>query len=730
MNSLHRRLFFFFIFSLISNLVYPTSFKSNWSGDRPWIGPEYWANPLTDWQLEGEEVVGIAASDRTLHNLTHQVVGDAGSLEMSVLVKYDGDEKGASTRVGGFRIGNQGKLDDYRYVLIYADKWVDAGIVADGRVVLNGAYSDKRLDAAKWIRLTLKAKLNDGSAKVVLIAQTEGGRNKIELTTNVPAKSLRGNIALLSGGSGRLDRDNASNWRFKNWNISGSVLNNEPDQAWGPILWSQYSLSRNTLKLLVMMAPVDDSDEPVRLEMKKGKSWKQVDQSAVDDLSRTAIFTLSNWDDTKAVPYRILYDWKGKEYSWEGAIRPDPREKDVVSMAAFSCDNGYIFPNTRIVENVAVQDPDILFFAGDQIYESFGGFGINREPVELAMLDYLRKYWQFGWSWKDLLKDRPSIIIPDDHDVFQGNLWGQGGRRIPDMGRPGGKEWPKGGYAMDPDWINAVQRTQTGSLPDPVDPRPAGQGIGVYFTDMVYGGLHMAVLEDRKFKTGPKDPTKAEPQLLGPRQEAFLESWVNDNTGDFKVALSQTIFCNVATHVGGGLKKSGSGGDSGGWPKEKRDKALSILKDHNVIMVHGDQHLGALVHQGVDDWEDSAIAFLVPGSANGFPRAWWPDMQGENHQPGEPDWTGRYFDSHGSRMTVLAAANPEKGSNLLPKAETHPEKLGHLKGSGHGIIRFDRQSGEVTFEMWRLLFDAENPHPEDQFIGFPKTLNISKKTNF
>jgi len=115
---------------------------------------------------------------------------------------------------------------------------------------------------------------------------------------------------------------------------------------------------------------------------------------------------------------------------------------------------------------------------------------------------------------------------------------------------------------------------------------------------------------------------------------------------------------------------------------------------------------------------------MVPGTANGFPRAWWPDVAGENLDSGEPDWTGRYFDDLGNRMTVLAAGNPEVGSNEIPNSEIHPEKLGHLKGSGHGIIDFNRPTRKATFEMWRLDFDAARPKPEDQFTGFPKTVEL------
>ena len=66
---------------------------------------------------------------------------------------------------------------------------------------------------------------------------------------------------------------------------------------------------------------------------------------------------------------------------------------------------------------------------------------------------------------------------------------------------------------MEVDWVNAVQRTQSGHLPDPVDPEPCPSGIEVYFTELRYGGASFAIIEDRKFKTGPAD-------ILSPDQQA------------------------------------------------------------------------------------------------------------------------------------------------------------------------------------------------------------------
>ncbi len=718
----------FALLILLSESGAAPSFESDWSGNRIWIGPEYWANPLQDWELSGNEVIGLAAANRTLHQLTHQVSSQSGQLRMSVDVRLeDGINKGAKS-VGGFRFGIKGDLEGYRHALVLPTSWLEAGVHEDGRVTLEKKVSSSKLDPNEWIHLQLSAELDGERATIELIASQESTGKRVRLRTSVPVEDIQGNLALLSGGAqAKPDRGKAAKWHFRDWEMEGTALSSRPDQVFGPILWTQYTLSDEIVKLLVMMAPVEGSNAPVRLEMKEDGKWVQQSSQRIDQLSRTACFRLEDWDSSRNVDYRIACHWEGHDYSWEGRIRAEPVNQSSVSMAAFSCDNGYTFPNTTMVRNVGIQDPDILYFAGDQIYESHGGFGITRHPVDIAMLEYLRKYWMFGWTWRDLLKDRPSIIIPDDHDVFQGNIWGHGGRRIPDMGEKlTGQDWLKGGYGMDPDWVNAVERTQTGSLPDPVDPRPVEQGIGTYFTRMQYGGLDLAIIEDRKFKTGPKDPAKDEPQLLGPRQEAFLETWMQDKDDDIKVFLSQTIFCKVTTHAGKALKFSENGTDSNGWPKNKRDKALRILSSEDVIMVHGDQHLGALVHQGVDAWEDGPIAFMVPGAPNGFPRAWWPEEKGLDQKPGEPSWTGRYMDSLGNRMTVLAAANPEKGSNLLSKAEVDPETIAHRKGSGHGVIRFDRDTREVTFEMWRFQFDAIQPKPEDQFTGFPKTIHLNQ----
>jgi hypothetical protein len=45
-----------------------------------------------------------------------------------------------------------------------------------------------------------------------------------------------------------------------------------------------------------------------------------------------------------------------------------------------------------------------------------------------------------------------------------------------------------------------------------VDPAPLDSGIGVYFTKMTWGGVPMAILEDRKWKSGPDSVLPKNPQ--------------------------------------------------------------------------------------------------------------------------------------------------------------------------------------------------------------------------
>jgi hypothetical protein len=186
-----------------------------------------------------------------------------------------------------------------------------------------------------------------------------------------------------------------------------------------------------------------------------------------------------------------------------------------------------------------------------------------------------------------------------------------------------------------------------------------------------------------------------------------------------KCALSQTIFCTAATHTGHSLKRSRNYYDSGAWPKAARNRAVRILGDCNALAIHGDQHLGVLLRQGIDDFDDAGYAFMVPGTANGFPRAWWPGVDKGLPEPGQ-DFTGKYRDDAGHPIQVLAVGNPEPGSNSLPKT-TDPMEIGYRKGSGYGMVEFNKKDGSVIISLYRLGNAGE------MFPGFPKTIRTGGK---
>jgi hypothetical protein len=138
-------------------------------------------------------------------------------------------------------------------------------------------------------------------------------------------------------------------------------------------------------------------------------------------------------------------------------------------------------------------------------------------------------------------------------------------------------------------------------------------------------------------------------------------------------------------------------------------------------MYAGDQHLPSVVHHGSENWNDSGYSFCVPSTAAGYPRAWRPQQEGKvgkNRKPGWPDYAGEFVDGLGNKITVLAVGNPEK-----KQRSSAFEKL-HDKSSGYGLVRFRKPARTITMECWRLLADVTKPGPDDQFPGWPVTIEM------
>jgi alkaline phosphatase D len=715
--------------------------------DRVWLGGEFWANPMENWQIvDGAAECQSNGGDRNVHLITHQITNLLGSFEMSVDIE---EAEAAKTGGGaGFRVGIRSEINEYRSNS-FAKNGISAGLT-DGTLILGRNKTSIRDGAnTKLFALKLSGKPEEGGRfRLTLTATDKSGKTIGTVSFNAPAQAVLGNVAIVNNFEPERGRARGGRFRFRNWAVGGDAFTVTPKQKFGPILWSMYSLSDSrsdegfVMKMSALTGPLGENDnQKVELQIQKDGAWKSLGRAKLDPDAWTAIFRIPNWDQTSEAPYRLVYSEKGTDGSvtesdWTGTIKANPSGRPL-RLGALTCQKDYGFPYEPVANNLVKLDPDMLYFSGDQLYENHGGYGLIRDPADRAILNYLRKFYMFGWSFRDALKDRPTVCIPDDHDVFQGNYWGEGGAAMQGLDKGASS---KGGYREPVKMVNAVHRTCAGHHPDVYDPTPVKQNMSVYYGDMVYGGVSFAILSDRQFKSGPervetgsgradhvKDQNvdtafldKPGLVLLGERQEKFLEEWGNDWRGhSVKVLLSQTVFAGVATHHGGynGYLKADL--DSGGWPQTARNNAINILRKSKALHINGDQHLTTLLQYGVDKQRDSNWSFCTPAIAAGYPRWWRPDEMGMPHQNRPKhghDNTGEFLDGFGNKVYVYAVGNPEVGSNK------NRYELAHQKASGFGLVTIDTEAKTYHLDCFRFLIDATDGKPENQFPGWPVTI--------
>ncbi|MDH3583324.1 MAG: hypothetical protein OER86_03835 [Phycisphaerae bacterium] len=467
------------------------------------------------------------------------------------------------------------------------------------------------------------------------------------------------------------------------------------------VAFALYTVQNGTLKMSAQLHPLfPDERREVRLEVKDGDNWKQIATAKVNDLGWSALFRVENWDDGKTVAYRVRH---GEKASFAGSIRKNPVDKDVVIIASLSCNSSRDrMGRPKYIRNLKALDPDVLFFAGDQHYDH---------------TEHTAGWIMWGTQFKDVIRDRPTVTIPDDHDVGQANLWGESGKIA---SHPNGNT---GGYFYHPQYVKQVERCQTAHLPDPIDPKPISRGIGVYFTNLNVGGVDFAIIEDRKFKSGPngKIPKQGprpdhirNPEynpksvdmpglvLLGQRQLKYLNYWSTQWKGvQMKAMLSQTPFAGAAHLHGGGHPEKNrlhADLDSNGWPQTGRNNALRAIRKGFAVHLAGDQHLSTLLQHGIDEYDDGPWSLVSPAIVNTiYGRYWHPaDERAGTNRPTDSSlsWTGRYLDGFHNKVTMHAYVNA-RGDNG--------------KADGFVAARFNKKTRTITAESWPRNQDMSKP---------------------
>jgi hypothetical protein len=713
--------------------------------DRFWIGPEFWSNPMENWQIaNGRLECRRSKPNCNVHILTRQLAPEGGDFQTSVRI---GIIQQGKTYDVGFRIGIHDDIDDWRGNLLWGEG-IDAGISTDNKLVIGEkTLTVEKLDLTD---ITLKFLARDKKEKydlTLIASDTKTGREFGRVSDEVAAEKLVGNIALVNNF--RRENKSGSKCWFDNWNMSGSKLSVHPERTFGPILWSMHTVSNSrssddyVMKITAIMPPVSEADDQnVVLQIMQNGAWRTIGKEKMHPDSRTATFRIANWNSTIDVPYRLAYKMRyknapTKDFYQQGTIRAEPKGRPL-ELAAMTCQYHYGFPYTPIVEKLKKLNPDMMYFSGDQIYEANGHFGIVRAPADRSIINYLRKFYLFGWSFGDLMRDRPTLCIPDDHDVYQGNVWGNGGNFVR-MERH-----QAGGYAQPAQMLNVVHLTNCSHHPDFYDTTPIEQNISVYYGDMVYARTSFAIVADRMFKSGPRDTVAIWPGrpdhvvdenydvkkldkpglvLLGERQHKFLEHWATDwRQADMKVVLSQTPLSSVATHHGTRDNYLKADLDSNGWPQTPRNAALKIMRKGFALHVNGDQHISSLVHQGVDEQRDSCWSFCTPAITVGYQRWWRADEMGipfENRPDHNLPDTGEYIDCLGNKVYVYAIANPT-GSK-----DENRYRMAQIKASGFGMVRIDPVNRTYRCRAYRFAYDDM----EDKFAGFDLTIGQNENYN-
>lgn len=731
--------------------------------DMDWAGPKYWANRLQDWNIkDGMLQCVIKGQNRTFHHLTMQLGNTRNSFETRVSLRFAKDIPLSDQNKIGFVLGAKNWNLEYRASAIHG-RGLQVGITTSGNLFIgNEEFKQKTVSKnslTEGVMLEVSAEPVGQTYGLSLAVLDKSGKSLAHAAKQeIAPDDLIGNVALLSDFE-KFEEEAADGLvcTFDKWELLGNKVIKNEAQIFGPLCFTQYTRQKNLVKLTAQLCPVP-LPSTVRFEVKQGENWKLVQKAEVQYPSYTAQFRFDEWKYEKSVPFRVAYEIQYKDrsvkaYYWNGTIAREPSEKDAIKAFVGSCNHDMGFPDQDIVAYASMHEPDLVMFLGDQFYEINGHFGFQKAPLEKAYLDYLRKWYMFGWSYRELFQHVPVVNLPDDHDVFQGNLFGANGVEFPKPTMRKGLARDYGGYMMPPEWVNLAMTTQTSHMPDPYDPTPIEQGIHVFYGNWDYAGISFGIVEDRKFKSGPmsvlpeeaavrdafvengnypiKENHYPEAHLLGTRQIDFLEDWIQNwgNEIEFKILLSAAPFHALQTlpdeksngwqqrltvpkkgvYVPGDIPVADM--DSGGWPQHERDEVLKLIRKSYTLHLAGDQHLPSVSQYGVDHHGDAGYTFAVPALANSWPRRWWPPIK--EPLKDQPGYTGNHEDGFGNKVHVRAVANPHE-TGLEPKVL-------YDRSPGYGIVTFNKQDREVKLECWPRYVNPVK-QPEGQFDGWPVTI--------
>ena len=332
-----------------------TVFSNHWAStpNRPWVGADFWANRLQDWEVSGGRLqprLGLSNKPiRTVHRLTTAIREEPGNFSLSVRTGLLESDTWTAGALSGIFIGAGASHDFRGAALMHHEGGRDGGIFLG--VKNNGAavIQDNRVQAFSQLglgatpaslpasfRIEVTANWQSGSRDYLLAVKVRDGTSDAivsQSSITVEPYTVLGNIGLFSHPA-----SGTSRFWFQDFSGTGTKLENRPERAFGPVVSTQYTLNRNVMKLTAQLAPVVTAGAPtVLLEINPGGAWQTAATATIDSDSYTAGFRVPGWNHTAPVPFRVGFLENGITSYRTGVIQPDPVDKPEIVVAGLTC---------------------------------------------------------------------------------------------------------------------------------------------------------------------------------------------------------------------------------------------------------------------------------------------------------------------------------------------------------------------------------------------------------
>ncbi len=263
-------IFLFVATSCTRKTEFFTSFEN--TNDRIWIGKDFWSIPLEDWKVEDGKLYCIGDVPNSRVNiLTHVITPELGEYEISAKITLI--DKGKVPGSAGFLVGVVDEEDPDVRAACYFGKGIKAGVSLNGYAFLKDKKA-KIPEGFDFKEFTIKITGNNTKLKMDV-----SDKNGIKLEKLIcDGVGVSGLVAITNNFYlGETENQGKSHFCFDDIKLSGSKIIEKPENSFGPILWTMYTLSKKTVKFMALLPPIGKNDnQNVSLQFKEGENWKTV----------------------------------------------------------------------------------------------------------------------------------------------------------------------------------------------------------------------------------------------------------------------------------------------------------------------------------------------------------------------------------------------------------------------------------------------------------------------